>query len=52
MEFLPERSDMVMTFLTEGRSGNAILCSLQSGYLFTGNARQKSIAVVKSGKDA
>ena len=52
MEFLQERCNMAMTFLTEGQSGSVVLYFLQSGYLFTGNARQKSIAVVKSRKDA
>ena len=52
MEFLLERCDMVMTFLTEGQSGSVVLYFLQSGYLFRGNVSQKKIAVVNSREDA
>ena len=51
MEFLQERCDMVMTFLTEGQSGSVVLYFLKSGYLFKGNAIQKKIAVVDARED-
>ena len=48
MEFLQERCNMAMTFLTEGQSGSVVLYFLQSGYLFRGNASQEGIAVKQS----
>ena len=50
MEFLQERGDMVMTFLTEGQSGSVVSYFLYPGYLPRGNASQKMTAVVNSRK--
>ena len=43
MEFLQERCDMVMTFLTEGQLGSVVWYFLQRDCLFRSNVMQCNV---------